>query len=359
MGEQIAKSEVAWGKKGSWRDRVLGFSLFLILGTLTLSPAAMGQKSADELIKEAANLLQNQQADRAIDLLRKADRKGDDFDVKMYLATAYNKVGAYKTGIRAAHEALDLATDDFQRGMAENLLGISLFAGGSAKPEAMSEAAERFSKAYDLSEGEIKLALLSAAEALLQLERDDEAIPLLEQYIATEPRDRLRRGRAEALLENPQSARTPMLPSFGAALLDGEYITNDDLEGKVVLFDFWGTWCAPCRAAIPHLKTLSKRRGKQPFEIVSVSSDKDAQTVRSFVEAEGMDWPQIWEEERELISKLQVTSYPTYILVNHKGEIVLRESGWGPRIGQLVERELNAAVRLYRKDTKRQKTDGR
>lgn len=329
------------------RKVAMAFCLFALTG------AAAAQKSVEQLVEEAAEYLQNRDADRAIDLLRKADRRGDDFNVKMYLATAYNNVGAFKTGVRSAQAALELAVDEGQRAMAENLLGVSLFAGGSAKPEEMAEAADHFARAYELSAGEITLALLSGAEALLQLERDDEAVVLLERYLETNPRDRLRRGRAEALLDNPRSARTPMLPSFGAALLDGEYITSEELEGKVVLFDFWGTWCAPCRAAIPHLKTLSKRRGKQPFEIIGVSSDRDAQTVRDFIAEEEMDWPQIWEEEREIISKLQVTTYPTYILVNHEGEIVLRESGWSPRIGQLVERELNAAVRAYRRDAKR------
>ena len=59
-----------------------------------------------------------------------------------------------------------------------------------------------------------------------------------------------------------------MLPSLELVTLQGDYITNDDLSGKVVLFDFWGTWCAPCRDSIPSLKGLVERSKNLPLVVV-------------------------------------------------------------------------------------------
>jgi len=66
----------------------------------------------------------------------------------------------------------------------------------------------------------------------------------------------------------------------------------DDLEGKVVLLDFWATWCGPCREALPHIQKVAKKFQGQPLVILSISLDKDENAWKTYVAKNEMTWPQ-------------------------------------------------------------------
>jgi thiol-disulfide isomerase/thioredoxin len=66
----------------------------------------------------------------------------------------------------------------------------------------------------------------------------------------------------------------------------------DDLQGKVVLLDFWATWCGPCREALPHIQNVAKKFRGQQLVILSVSLDADEQKWKDFIGKNEMTWPQ-------------------------------------------------------------------
>ena len=72
-------------------------------------------------------------------------------------------------------------------------------------------------------------------------------------------------------------------PTFSGVTGDGEEVTFADYKDKVVLFDFWGTWCAPCVAKLPKLEKIHKAFKKYGFEIIGVPLD-DAETIKTFYE---------------------------------------------------------------------------
>jgi thiol-disulfide isomerase/thioredoxin len=83
-----------------------------------------------------------------------------------------------------------------------------------------------------------------------------------------------------------------MAPPFEVTTLEGQRLSLDDLQGKVVLIDFWATWCAPCRAALPHMREIVKKFEGQPLVVLSISLDDDEQKWKDFVSKNGMTWPQ-------------------------------------------------------------------
>jgi thiol-disulfide isomerase/thioredoxin len=66
----------------------------------------------------------------------------------------------------------------------------------------------------------------------------------------------------------------------------------DELAGKVVLIDFWATWCAPCREALPHMREIAKKFQGEPLVVLSVSLDSDEQKWKDFMAKNEMTWPQ-------------------------------------------------------------------
>jgi thiol-disulfide isomerase/thioredoxin len=93
-------------------------------------------------------------------------------------------------------------------------------------------------------------------------------------------------------ISGPQLTRLKLAPPFSLTTLDGNRIDMDELHGKVVLVDFWATWCAPCREALPHIRSWAKKFKGQPLVILSVSLDSDEQEWREFIAKNGMTWPQ-------------------------------------------------------------------
>jgi thiol-disulfide isomerase/thioredoxin len=83
-----------------------------------------------------------------------------------------------------------------------------------------------------------------------------------------------------------------MAPAFVLTTLSGEQFSLDKLEGKVILVDFWATWCGPCREALPHMQTIAKKFAGQPLVILSISLDNDQTRWQSFVAKNNMTWQQ-------------------------------------------------------------------
>ena len=107
--------------------------------------------------------------------------------------------------------------------------------------------------------------------------------------------------------------------------LDGSEEKLSIYAGKVVLVDFWATWCGPCVAALPELRELAAAHPKDRFEILAISVDEEVETVIEFLEEEPMPWAN-WHigTQSELARNWQIRAFPTYLVVDDDGTILSR-----------------------------------
>ena len=91
-----------------------------------------------------------------------------------------------------------------------------------------------------------------------------------------------------------------------------------------MLLDFWGTWCGPCVADVPHLKEAYEKFRSRRFEILGMDEDKDLEAVKKFVAEKGMTWTQATTESISELAKkrFRITAYPTLILLDPNGKII-------------------------------------
>lgn len=124
---------------------------------------------------------------------------------------------------------------------------------------------------------------------------------------------------------------------------DGSTIQLADLRGKVVLLDFWATWCPPCREKLPELLSLYTRSHPRGLEIIGLSFDDDLDKLRRFVVDEKIPWKQVadgkkWNDSPRA-RESGITSLPTMWLVDRKG--LLRDIDARDDIATKVERLLS------------------
>lgn len=135
------------------------------------------------------------------------------------------------------------------------------------------------------------------------------------------------------------------LPPATGRRLDGVEEDLEHLAGKVVLIDFWATWCAPCIRALPTLRELHAELPPAQFALLAVSVDAERETVANFQQDEPMPWAN-WHvgDDSDLARAWEVRAFPTYILVDGDGTILARTHLLSPRFAAFVRSRVATAA---------------
>jgi peroxiredoxin len=134
-------------------------------------------------------------------------------------------------------------------------------------------------------------------------------------------------------------------PSFSLQTLDGKTLDIASFKGKVVVLDFWATWCQPCRQAMPELKTLLQQNTGKPLVVISVSADESREAPKEFARTNGMTWIQAWDGKGKVIGGVfGATGLPSYVVIDADGKIAYLMRGWSSvMLSQAVSRALQTA----------------
>ena len=114
---------------------------------------------------------------------------------------------------------------------------------------------------------------------------------------------------------------------FDLKALDGSSVRSKDLEGKVVLLNFWATWCGPCKEEMPSLARLQHEFDPQRFAVVTITADVHPQGIRQFLTHLGITLPVLFDEDQEVSRTFMVRGLPTTIVIGRDGRPVGRAVG--------------------------------
>jgi len=129
------------------------------------------------------------------------------------------------------------------------------------------------------------------------------------------------------LIVTVAAAAQDAAPGFSTATLKHGELSLSDLRGKVVLLQFWASWCGTCVEKLPELKRLRANYSEQGFEIVGISIDQEIKAARRTVAEHRLDWPQICDgrgKDSPLAREYEVRGTPRYVLIDRDG-LVVRE----------------------------------
>ncbi|MGH7205781.1 MAG: TlpA family protein disulfide reductase [Nitrospiraceae bacterium] len=123
-------------------------------------------------------------------------------------------------------------------------------------------------------------------------------------------------------------------PSFALKTMDGQSVNSESLRGKVVMINFWATWCGPCREEMPALQRLRQRFKANEFELLAVTTEQQKEAIDGFVKALGLTFPIVLDETTDVSAAFGVRGLPTTVLIGKNGQVLGRAvgpRGWDSR----------------------------
>jgi peroxiredoxin len=127
---------------------------------------------------------------------------------------------------------------------------------------------------------------------------------------------------------------------FSLPDLSGKELSLADFRGKVILLNFWASWCPPCRAEMPSMQKLSNLFKNKKFVVLAVAEDQGPQQAVSFVNSNHYSFPVLFDPQGKAAQLYGVTAYPTTYLIDKKGVVRHRVVGAADWTDEKIVKEL-------------------
>lgn len=313
---------------------------------LIVAATSFAQNDYDSLYDRACLSFKQANYDDALKFYKKANRLKEDSDPECLwgMAQTYSRLGAYKNTLKTCDLLIEASGDNLYYAVkAWNMRGNELSAAATEKPgeidqEKLQQAEAAFREVLRLSGA--AMAHYNLGITLIRLNRIDEGARELQIYARDADNEELAE-KARRIIREPRRAVENFAPDFTFVTSEGEYVDSIDLKGRILLVDFWGAWCKPCRDAVPFLSRVAKKYGEEAFVLISVDENDQESKWREFIAENRMNWTHTRDGDRKIQNLFQINAFPTYILIDHEGIIRYRGIGSSP----LIEDEVSSAIK--------------
>ena len=135
-------------------------------------------------------------------------------------------------------------------------------------------------------------------------------------------------------------------PGFTLQSTAGEQVSLASLKGKVVMVNFWATWCVPCRQEMPHLQALYERYESLGFELLAVNVEKNsAEGVRKWLEETPVTFPVLLDGNNQITKLYKVQTMPSTVLIGRDGTMRFIHHGYKPGYEGEYQTQVRALLR--------------
>ena len=281
-------------------------------------------------VKDAKEMERQGQPFFAADAYKKANKIAGGGCVEC-LAGAYKmqmKTGNFKDAIGTATEMEAMGTRPLVKSVAEYDRGRALMGkdGDKPKPEQLEAELEAFQLAVKLYPENVA-AMYSAGQVQARLGRMDEARKSFQECLSEMKPGDTAWLRIKHFADDPELSTHKMAPAFEVTAMDGTKFNLDAMGGRVVLIDFWATWCGPCNRELPNMKKIAKDFANDPLVIISVSWDSDEAKWKDFIAKNGMTWVQYRDTDHSLSNQFEINAIPHYFTIDSDGVLTAEMLG--------------------------------
>ena len=274
--------------------RCLPLCLSLLIVSGAVAQSGPTDPKAQKTYTEAQDLLKQRKNMWALDGFKKAAKQdGHCIACDEQIINLGLEMDDYKAAMAAGQHILTLVHNPKDVAAAHYLFATALLRAGSAKhkDDLLNQAQQEYKAALE-ADPTLKPAIFGEAMTLAWLNQDDAAKARFADYMKVANPANGDFKRAQRYSDRPELVRARMAPAFTIKTIDNKEVSLDDLAGKVVLIDFWATWCGPCREALPHVREIAHKFAGQPLVVMSISLDTDDAKWRDFVAKNEMTWIQ-------------------------------------------------------------------
>ena len=125
-------------------------------------------------------------------------------------------------------------------------------------------------------------------------------------------------------------------------------ILKEKFTGKILLLDFWASWCSPCKEALPYYETLQKRFAKVGLQVIAVSVDDDKKSALEFLKDHNYQLSFFWDKDKNVAKSLGVKVLPTTLLIDSEGKILHRERGFFDSSKEVFQKKIVESFKAKR-----------
>ena len=246
----------------------------------------------------------------------------DCYEAYAGIAIAFTEWGNFREAEDYANKMVGMAATPKERAGSHILKGTVLLRFSRTDTKKAAAAENEFRQALG-EPGTPPDVHFGLGVALLREQKDEEGKKELETFLGmtpTNPNAIL----AKKMIADSRRARENFAPDFKITTAQGQELSSAALAGKVVVLDFWATWCPSCRAALSELKDLARKYPPEKMALISISVDENAKAWQEYVTKKEMTWAQCRDADENLQTKFGIQAIPTYLVIDEEG-IIRRE----------------------------------